>query len=168
MLPDGWNHERLTVELIQGEPLRDVWNRMRPPLIPGDVAKIAVGPKELPNVEFTYWETLLSEMISGDVLGADRMDYLLRDSHHVGVAYGRFDHYRLTDTMRILKASDQSDEPTLGIEIGGIHSAEGLLQARYFMFMQVYLHRVRMAYDLHIEDFLGDWLSGGQFPVNGG
>lgn len=166
MLPEGWNHERLTVELIQGESLRSVWNRMRPPLIPEDVAKIAVGPKELPDVEFTYWETLLSEMISGDVLGADRMDYLLRDSHHVGVAYGRFDHYRLTDTMRILSASDQSDEPTLGIEIGGIHSAEALLQARYFMFMQVYLHRVRMAYDLHLEDFLRDWLPNGQFPTS--
>jgi hypothetical protein len=28
----------------------------------------------------------------------DRMDYLLRDSYHTGVAYGRFDHNRLIDT----------------------------------------------------------------------
>ena len=138
---------------------------MRPRLIPEDVAKIAVGPKELPNVQFTYWETLLSEMISGDALGADRMDYLLRDSHHAGVAYGRFDHLRLTDTVRILAASEKSNEPTLGIEIGGIHSAESLLLARYFMFMQVYLHRVRMAYDLHLEEFLRDWLPAGEFDV---
>ena len=40
----------------------------------------------------------------GDAFGVDRMDYLLRDSHHAGVAYGRFDHYRLIDTLRILPA----------------------------------------------------------------
>ena len=168
LLPAGWNHERLTVELIQGETMRGVWDKMRPRLIPEDVAKIAVGPKELPDVQFSYWETLLSEIISGDALGADRMDYLLRDSHHVGVAYGRFDHFRLIDTMRILSASEESDEPTLGIETGGIHSAEALLLARYFMFMQVYLHRVRMAYDVHLEEFLRTWLPGGRFDVQEG
>ena len=31
--------------------------------------------------------------------------------------------------------------------------------------MQVYYHRVRIAYDLHLEEFLRDWLPGGQFPT---
>ena len=100
-----------------------------------------------------------------DALGVDRTDYLLRDSHHVGVAYGRFDHYRLIDTMRVLPASQQSDEPTLGVESGGIHSAEALLLARYFMFMQVYHHHVRTAYDLHLQQFLQAWLPCGRFPT---
>ena len=100
-----------------------------------------------------------------DALGVDRMDYLLRDSHHVGVAYGRFDHYRLIDTMRVLPASEQSDEPTLGVESGGIHSAEALLLARYFMFMQVYHHHVRTAYDLHLQQFLQVWLPCRRFPT---
>src|SRR6266700_44702 len=37
------------------------------------------------------------DIISGQ-MDADRMDYLLRDSHHVGVAYGKFDFHRLVAT----------------------------------------------------------------------
>jgi HD superfamily phosphohydrolase len=128
-------------------------------------------------------------MIIGDTFGADRIDYLLRDSHHAGVQYGRFDHYRLIDTIRILpkadakppaenpaqhvlnfeeliaSRADASKEPTLGIEQGGIQSSEALLWARYFMWTQVYLHHVRQVYDLHLADFLSAWLPGGKFET---
>lgn len=53
--------------------------------------------------------------------------------------------------------------PSLGIEQGGLHCAEALLIARYFMYAQVYLHRVRRSYDIHLRDFLRDWLQGGCF-----
>jgi HD superfamily phosphohydrolase len=103
------------------------------------------------------------------------MDYLLRDSHHIGVAYGKFDHYRLIDTLRILPAppSDecatdlrQSREPSLGVEEGGLQSAEALLLARYFMYSQVYFHPVRRIYDIHLTDFLREWLPGGKFSTD--
>ena len=165
LLPKGWNHERITSELIHSDELGSVWQSMTPPLNPDHVAKVAIGPEKMPDADFSNWETLLSEIIVSDALGVDRTDYLLRDSHHVGVAYGRFDHYRLVDTMRVLPASQQSDEPTLGVESGGIHSAEALLLARYFMFMQVYHHHVRTAYDLHLQQFLQVWLPCGQFPT---
>ena len=97
----------------------------------------------------------------------DRMDYLLRDSHHIGVAYGKFDHHRLIDTMRILPTFQGSNEPTLGISDGGIHVAEALLLARYSMFMQAFTyHRTRVAYDCLLRDFLGEWLPSGRFPDN--
>ena len=111
---------------------------------------------------------MLSEIIVGDAFGVDRMDYLLRDSLHAGVQYGRFDHHRLVDTLRILPKSDergQSGEPTLGLEFGGLHSAETMLMARYSMFAQLYLHPVRRAYDRHLIQFLSGWLPGGTFPV---
>jgi HD superfamily phosphohydrolase len=93
------------------------------------------------------------------------MDYLLRDSLHTGVAYGRFDHHRLVDTLRILPTGqDGSVEPKLGVEIGGIHGAEALLLARYFMFTQIYFHPVRRIYDIHLMDFLKQWLRNGRFP----
>ena len=102
------------------------------------------------------------------MFGADRMDYLLRDSHHVGVAYGRYDLHRLIDTIQILPAppaddceSSQSGELTLGVELGGLQTAESLLLARYFMFKQVYFHHVRRIYDLHLLDFLKLWLPNG-------
>ena len=91
------------------------------------------------------------------------MDYLLRDSLHCGVAYGHFDHHRLIDTLRVLFKGGDSEEPVLGIEKGGLHSAESLLLARYFMFSQVYFHHVRRAYDTHLKDFLTRWLPGGEY-----
>jgi uncharacterized protein len=119
--------------------------------------------------EATYsdWEAILAEVIVGDSFGVDRMDYLLRDSHHAGVSYGRFDHYRLMDTLRILPSEHLkgSQEPMLGIEEGGLHCAEALLLARYFMYTQVYFHPVRRIYDIHLKDFLKKWLPEGEFPI---
>ncbi len=173
LLPAGWDHERLTVEIIFSEEMLRIWREMIPPLIPQHIAKLAVGPKKIkhleardPGVAFTDWEALLSEIVVGDAFGVDRMDYLLRDAYHAGVTYGRFDHYRLVDTLRILpKSMEDSLEPVLGVEEGGLHAAEALLLARYFMYTQVYMHPVRRIYDIHLQDFLQQWLGGGRFPT---
>lgn len=165
LLPGGWTHGRLTVQLIRSPEMEGIWQSVTPPLRSDDIAKLAVGPKAYTQVPFTTWEALLSELVVGDAFGVDRMDYLLRDSHHAGVAYGKFDHFRLIDTLRILRSLD-SEEPSLGLEHGGLHSAEALLLARYFMFEQVYLHPIRRAYDLHLIDFLISWLPSGQFPTD--
>lgn len=171
LLPMGWDHERLTLELIRGDEMEQIWTAMK--VNSEHVAKLAVGPKHYKDSRFDDWEAILSEIIVGDAFGVDRMDYLLRDSHHIGVAYGRFDQYRLIDTLRILpkvdRASEEepgSQEPALGIEEGGIHSAEALLLARYFMFSQVYCHHVRRIYDIHLKDFLKSWLPGGMFSTS--
>jgi len=164
LLPEGWDHERLTVQLILSEEMKPLWERMTPPVRPLDVAKLAVGKKKLRDETFSLWELILSEIIVGDAFGVDRMDYLLRDSLHAGVGYGRFDHYRLVDTLRIL-CPPESDEPQLGIQEGGLHSAEAMLLARYFMFIQVYYHPVRRAYDMHLKDFLRQWLPDGIFKT---
>lgn len=175
LLPSGWDHERLSVELIFSDEMQSIWSAMEPPIKPEHVALIAVGAVEGGGA-VSPWQAILSEIITGNVFGADRMDYLLRDSHHVGVAYGRFDHFRLIDTLRILPPPPTKDdpdaastEPTLGIEEGGRESAEALLLARYSMFSQVYLHRTRRIYDIHLADFLVEWLEqegyGGRFPT---
>jgi len=181
LLPNGWDHERLTVKIIQG--MDENWRGLTPPLRWIDIVKLAVGPTKCARyvkagdlaantIPFSDWETILAEVIVGDALGIDRMDYLLRDSYHAGVVYGRFDHYRLVDTLRILpKEYDQeSQEPALGVEEGGLHSAEALLLARYFMYSQVYFHQVRRIYDVHLKDFLSAWLLGttstGRFPTS--
>lgn len=137
LLSEGRSHEDLTVAFIRSEEMARIWKELSWPLQVDHLVKIAVGPKKLKDVEFTRWETILSEIISGNVFGVDRMDYLLRDSYHAGVSYGRFDHYRLIDTLRILPTSEENPEPGLGVEEGGLHSAEALLLARYFMFTQV-------------------------------
>ena len=165
LLPEGWDHERLTKEIISGSEMRAIWSAVTPPLRPDNIVKLAIGPKKVPDLDFTDWEVILSEIIVGDAFGVDRMDYLLRDSHHAGVAYGRFDHYRLIDTLRIL-TNPESREPALGVEEGGIQSTEALMLARYFMYSQVYFHPVRRIYDIHLKDFLKEWLNEGAFSTD--
>ena len=162
LLPEGWDHERLTLEIIRSDEMRSIWDDIK--VNSEDVAKLAVGQNSYRDARFNDWEAIVSEIITGNSFGVDRMDYLLRDSHHAGVAYGKFDHYRLIDTIRILpKEEDGSLEPVLGIEQGGLHSAEALLLARYFMFTQLYFHPVRRIYDIHLKDFLKEWLSSDYF-----
>ena len=179
LLPDGWDHERMTFEILHSPEMRSVWNEMTHRPDPDQLAKIALGPRQIEKLglglSFSPWEAILAEMVVGDSFGADRIDYLLRDSLHLGVAYGRFDHDRLIETLRILPAATQERdgppafaqrEPQLGIERGGVESAEGLWLARYFMFSQVYFHPTRLIYDQHLKDFLIAWLPEGRFSTD--
>jgi uncharacterized protein len=44
LLPEGWDHERLTREIILSPEMAAIWTAMTPPLRPMDVVKLAVGP----------------------------------------------------------------------------------------------------------------------------
>jgi HD superfamily phosphohydrolase len=185
LFPPGFTHEQMTRQLVESEELCALWSKMTPRLVAQDIVKLALGPKEAPDLIFDDWELLLAEVITGNSLGVDRMDYLLRDSYHAGVGYGQFDHFRLLETLRIVvpppvpKSSIQqaelpltppppeevSSEPALGLLIGGVHSAEALLLARYFMYAQIYFHPVRIAYNYHLKDFLLEWLPGSSLPT---
>ena len=148
LLPEGSSHETISQTLIEGD-LADLLHKALH-VRPSDVARLALGNKYRGGPEFDPWERILSEIIVGNAFGADRIDYLLRDSLHAGVSYGRFDHHRLIDTLRILPG----ESPSLGIEEGGLHAAEALVWARYFMYAQVYFHSVRRIYDIHLKEFL--------------
>lgn len=54
--------------------------------------------------------------------------------------------------------------PRLGIQEGGWHAAEALVLARYFMFTQVYFHKTRVAYDIHIREAMKSLLPNGCLP----
>ena len=165
LLPDDWSHERMSRQLILSDNLSGLFKEIG--VEAEDVAKVAVGPKKAKDVPLP-WVSILADIIVGDAFGVDRMDYLLRDSLHVGVPYGNFGHHRLIDTLRILPSSADttSSKPSLGVELGGLQSAEALLMARYFMYSQVYFHRVRMIYDQHLIDFLNEWLEDGKFSID--
>ena len=169
LLPAGWNHERLTAEMIRHSEIAQILMDVRPQIVPEDVVDLAWDVKKRSKVEpdhsLSPWKTLLNEIITGNTFGADRFDYLLRDSWHSGVGYGRFDPDRLIDGLRVV-IDPNNDEVSLGLDIGSMHSAEALLLARYFMYTQVYFHDVRRAYDLHLKDFLLNWLEGGKFPAD--
>jgi HD superfamily phosphohydrolase len=95
-------------------------------------------------------------LIAGQ-MDADRIDYLIRDSLHTGVDYGKFDWRRLINTVELIDGDDEHGQ-SLGVNEGGHHAAEGLVLARYFMFTQVYFHKTRVAFNVHLKDALSTML----------
>lgn len=102
------------------------------------------------------------DLISGQ-LDADRMDYLLRDSHHAGVEYGKYDWRRILATVTLVN-DPETGSPRFGILESGRHAAEALLIARYMMFNQVYFHKTRVILDYHLHEAMTCMLEGGCFP----
>jgi HD superfamily phosphohydrolase len=99
--------------------------------------------------------SFLRQFVVGE-LDMDRTDYLLRDSHHCGVEYGRFDHLRLLESLAVHKHPD-SGRLQVGIQRGGEHTFEALILARYQMNTQVYYHRIRRIYDHYLTRYVSLW-----------
>ncbi len=128
-----------------------------------DVAALIEGSSR--SARRIFWR----DVITGQ-MDADRMDYLLRDSLHAGVDYGNYDWRRLLNTVMATEVpeTDEGDARRglrLGVAESGIHAAEGLILARYFMFTQVYFHKTRVAYDHHLKHSLAEILTAGTFPA---
>jgi len=155
-------HEDYSIALVR-EVFRaaiddDEWNRRNYGITADEVASIIEGnPKAGPAL---FWRDLLSGQ-----LDADRMDYLLRDSHQIGVNYGKYDLHRLVSTARAFGDSSRDlKAPRVGISNGGWHAAEALILARYSMHKQVYFHKTRVAYDIHLRHAMQALLPNGKYP----
>ncbi len=124
-----------------------------------DVLKIAIGEEKLQkipgysSIQFTPWERIVSHIITGDFFGADRIDYLLRDSKNTGLAYGFFDYHQLIETLRIIP-NQQSQKLQIGIVESGIESCEALLLARYYMHRRIYQYPSINSYSFHLASFM--------------
>lgn len=161
LFENGLNYEKYTIKILEeSEKIKEIieiknseYGIKIKDII--DVLSLTIKTKEIPDVPKYYY--LIKELITGE-LGSDRIDYLIRDSHHLGVSYGKFDIYRLIDTFKLVE-NPANKVFDLGIEEGGIGAAEGLILARYFMFNQVYFHEVRRIYDLHLTDYLKNILT---------
>lgn len=84
-----------------------------------------------------YPRTFMCELISGQ-LDMDRADYLKRDSFYTGVAEGNINSERLITMLNVV-------DDKLVIEEKGIYSVEKFINARRFMYWQVYLHKTGIA-----------------------
>ncbi|MCI0357817.1 MAG: HD domain-containing protein [Planctomycetaceae bacterium] len=113
--------------LLEGEladALRDDWN-----VAPRDVtALLSEKPRDTR-------QRIAKSVLSGPI-DIDKMDYLVRDSLHAGVPYGRnFDQQRLVGSLCLNRAGDG-----LAISDKGRTAAEMMVFARYVMFSEVYWH----------------------------
>jgi len=80
-------------------------------------------------------DRLLQSVISS-AIDADKMDYLWRDSVHLGVPYGRnYDRERLLNALTV-----NEEEDAIAISTKGLISAEIFLFCRYTMYSEVYWH----------------------------
>ena len=127
----------------------------------GDILEILGAPPSSPDA--MIWKDLVSGQMD-----ADRMDYLLRDAHHAGVQYGRYDLDRLIYSLRLCPNSE-GEGHHIGVEEDGVHAVEGLLIARFMMFTQLYFHKTRVIYDHHLVECLKELLKSrkGTFPPPG-
>ena len=90
-----------------------------------------------PGIETDSLHRLARSLVSSDI-DADRMDYLLRDSHFAGVVYGQVDIPWLISNLGSVKTNDGY---LISISEQGIHALEHYLFARYHMYVQVYMHK---------------------------
>ncbi len=86
-------------------------------------------------IEGTFQPAALAQLVSSQ-LDVDRMDYLLRDSLMTGAKYGIYDLEWIINALAIDEAADR-----IYVEARGVYAVEEYLQARYYMFRQVYFHR---------------------------
>lgn len=102
-------------------------------ILGGDAEKVACI---LEHVRVPGWSardsSLAAEIISGP-LDVDRMDYLRRDSYHLGVSYGRFDMNQLIHTL-------VSEGNKIAVDIKGWGAAVQYVLGRYLMHERVYQH----------------------------
>jgi HD superfamily phosphohydrolase len=86
-------------------------------------------------IEGKFQPSALAQLVSSQ-LDVDRMDYLLRDSLMTGAKYGIYDLEWIINALAIDEAADR-----IYVEARGVYAVEEYLQARYYMFRQVYFHR---------------------------
>ncbi|HLL71250.1 MAG TPA: HD domain-containing protein, partial [Pyrinomonadaceae bacterium] len=123
----GFHHEAWTVRAVLSEEteinqvLRDF-----SPALPRRVADI---------IEGTFQPAFLAQLVSSQ-LDVDRMDYLLRDSLMTGAKYGIYDLEWIINALAVDEENDR-----IYVAARGLYAVEEYLQARYYMFRQVYFHR---------------------------
>jgi len=127
-LPEVPKHEQFAERFLH-EPelaiaLREDWG-----IEPAEIVALLSGKASNPA------DTVLQSLLSGPI-DVDKMDYLMRDSLHAGVPYGRnFDQARLIQSLCLNAAGDG-----LAITDKGKTAAEMMVFARYVMFSEVYWH----------------------------
>lgn len=102
-------------------------------------------------------ETAYGQLINSEI-DVDKMDYLVRDAHYTGVAYGTIDYVRLIHEMELC-------EEQLVIREGGIQAAESLLVSRFLMHPTVYYHHVSRIAEAMFAHAIEELICSGLDPV---
>ncbi|MEM4475568.1 MAG: hypothetical protein QW405_04060, partial [Fervidicoccaceae archaeon] len=88
---------------------------------------------------------LARSIMSGHVIDADRMDYLVRDAYNTGATYGRVDVERLASGV---SARIADGEVKIIYPAKLLSNIEELYYSRYMMYRWVYMHHKVLAMEL--------------------
>jgi HD superfamily phosphohydrolase len=138
----GIKHEERTRALLELPRMRDVLADLDVEI--ADILELVVG-----GAHNRY--PVLTEIVSGPNLDADRMDYLLRDAYFTGVSSGRYDSEQLLGSLRVYPTAGG---PVLGIDSRGVVALESFVLARYMMFATVYFHHTTRMFERILQDAL--------------
>ncbi len=97
-------------------------------------------------------KSVLADIVSSQ-LDADRLDYLLRDSHFCGVRYGEFDFRWMLHCLAIVESKDGE---RLGITHKGIGVVEHYLMARRLMTRNIYHGQKKLALESLLVQLLAN------------
>jgi hypothetical protein len=125
----GKTHEDITRWIITNSELKDTLNENG--YNPEEVGKLAIGTLHKPEKAF------MDQIISSAV-DADKLDFVIRDSHHTGAEYGYVDIFRLIHALDVL-------DENLAVDLGALSALESLIIARIESFKSIYFHRVGRA-----------------------
>ena len=98
--------------------------------------------------EVPHWVRLLHSVLSGAVT-ADNMDYVRRDAYMCGVSLSA------VDVPRLIYYSFCSPDG-LTFHKRALNALRAFLNARFYMYENVYFHRIGHAIDLHMREIFSD------------
>ncbi|MEW6439446.1 MAG: HD domain-containing protein [bacterium] len=113
-------------------------------LAPRQVAFLIKSPAGQKKERVPGWLLALSPVFSG-IYTADNLDYVLRDSYMAGVSTD------LADVERLLYYTFLSPRG-LVLHQSGVAALVRFLNARLYLYMNMYFHRTTRAIDLHLRE----------------
>ncbi|MFH0851463.1 MAG: HD domain-containing protein [Candidatus Peregrinibacteria bacterium] len=163
----GLTHEKLGQHIIKSELAEIIKDIHRSPngefarkekldseqiaFLIGKEAQPASTPKK------QQWLVFLQPLLSG-IYTVDNLDYVMRDAYMCGVAIGAVDIDRL---MYYTFFTDKG----LTLHKSGLTALNMFLNARLYMYTNVYYHRTTRAIDEHLKELFKDTMAA-LFPYN--
>ncbi len=163
----GLTHEKLGQHIIKNELAEIIKDIRRSPngefakkekLDPEQIAfLIGKGAQPASTAKKQQWLVFLQPLLSG-IYTVDNLDYVMRDAYMCGVAIGAVDIDRL---MYYTFFTDKG----LTLHKSGLTALNMFLNARLYMYTNVYYHRTTRAIDEHLKELFKDTMAA-LFPFN--
>lgn len=161
----GLTHEKLGQHIIKTDLAEIIKAIRRSPAgefdkgerLNPDQTAFLIGKGSVATAKQPRWLVFLQPLLSG-IYTVDNLDYVLRDAYMCGVAIGAVDIDRLMYYTFFT-------EKGLTLHKSGLTALNMFLNARLYMYTNVYYHRTTRAIDEHLKELFKDTMAA-LFPYN--